>query len=126
MVKAKLCNRIKKDGNLCRAIALKGKDHCRNHTNSPVWCQSKCDLGDHCHASCQESSSTLECGHTVHDGCLLLFVKERCNGKKRCPVCYKWLEPFSLAEHIKETIKAYGEGLINLKEAKTLLKKQYH
>lgn len=123
MVKAKLCNRVKKDGNICRAFALKGKDHCRNHSNSPVFQQSLCDLAEKCSASSQETLTNLECGHNVHEGCLLTFIKERCNGKKRCPVCLKWLEPFSLAQHIKETIQAYGDGIISLKEAKTILKK---
>lgn len=123
------CTRCKKDGTACRSLSLKGKDHCRFHSNAPVLGSTSIVLPKCEYPACQlqnnqqENVIQLECGHRVHDGCLILFVKERSAGKMRCPVCLKLLQnQKSVIAFFKEMLTAYSEKLISLQDLLKVLK----
>ena len=125
-MKQRSCNRLKNDGHPCRGFALKGKDHCRNHANRPIYQSEsskkvKCDDPNCPTAISTESICDLECGHKVHDSCMMIFVKERSAGKRRCPNCKRLLEKLSVSQLFRESLEAFSDKKISLSELKTII-----
>lgn len=124
-MKQRSCNRLKNDGNPCRAFALKGKDHCRNHANRPIHqsesIKVKCDDPNCPTVIDSESMTNLECGHNIHESCMMIFVKERSAGKRRCPNCKRLLEKLSVSQLFKESLEAFSDKKISLNELKTII-----